>query len=208
MPTHAQKTGRGAYWLLLNEPIIHVLACMTAHLVSYLRSRHGAGMAGCAGSRVGFKLYWAGMPVAQMKPGSPRFGSRGGSSPLGLRLLRAVGVAVAPTDPRPRAQSRGPHRSRRQPTPLPGLRCGTRLAHRASPPRRPTPVVRSEGGVGAHPPVPFGLPSPPAAAATGRSCAPFATTRLGARYRLAASSAPSSTSCPRSCSSPGPSSPY
>jgi hypothetical protein len=40
-----------------------------------------------------------------------------------------------------------------QPTPLPGLRCGARLARRASPPRRPTPVVRSEGaGGGAHPP--------------------------------------------------------
>jgi hypothetical protein len=65
---------------------------------------------------------------------------------------------------RRRKQSRGPHRSRRQPTPLPGLRCGARLARRASPPRLPTPVVRSEGGVGAHPPVPFGLSSPPAAA--------------------------------------------
>jgi hypothetical protein len=47
------------------------------------------------------------------------------------------------------------HRSRRQPTPLPGLRCGARLARRASPPRRPTPVVRCAGGVGAHPPVPL-----------------------------------------------------
>jgi hypothetical protein len=60
----------------------------------------------------------------------------------------------------------------RQPTPLPGLRlpqrCGTRLARRASPSQRPTPVVRGEGGGGAHPPVPFGLPSQqPAAAAAG-----------------------------------------
>jgi hypothetical protein len=45
-----------------------------------------------------------------------------------------------------RRQSRGPHQSRRQPTALPGLRCGARLAHRASPSWRPTPVVRSEGG--------------------------------------------------------------
>jgi hypothetical protein len=58
-------------------------------------------------------------------------------------------------------------RSRRQPTPLPGLRCGARLVRRASTPRHPTPVVRSEGGGGAHPPVPFGLSSPPAAAAAG-----------------------------------------
>jgi hypothetical protein len=35
---------------------------------------------------------------------------------------------------------------------LGGLRCGARLAHRASPPLRPTPVARSEGGGGAHPP--------------------------------------------------------
>jgi hypothetical protein len=50
----------------------------------------------------------------------------------------------APGGPRRRKQGRGPHRSRRQPTPLPGLRCGARLARRASatPPRRPTPVVR------------------------------------------------------------------
>jgi hypothetical protein len=57
--------------------------------------------------------------------------------PLRLGMGRAGG-------PRCRKQSRGPHRSRRQPTPLPGLRCGTRLARRASPPRRPTlhtPVV-------------------------------------------------------------------
>jgi hypothetical protein len=47
-----------------------------------------------------------------------------------------------PSGPLRRAQGRGPHRSRRPSTPLPGLRCGTRLAHRASPPRRPTPVVR------------------------------------------------------------------
>jgi hypothetical protein len=66
------------------------------------------------------------------------------------RLGRAPG-STAPGGPRRRKQGRGPHRSRRQPTPLPGLRCGTRLARRASPPRRPTPVVRSAGGVGAHP---------------------------------------------------------
>jgi hypothetical protein len=43
-------------------------------------------------------------------------------------------------------------------SPRPCLGCavfGTRLVRRASPPRRPTPVVRSEGGGGAHPPVPF-----------------------------------------------------
>jgi hypothetical protein len=67
-----------------------------------------------------------------------------------------------PSGPRRRKQSRGPHRSRRQPTPLTALRCGARLARRPSPPRRPTPAVRSEGGGGAHPPVPFGLPSPKA----------------------------------------------
>jgi hypothetical protein len=56
-----------------------------------------------------------------------------------------------------RGQSRGPHRSRRQPAPLPGLRCGARSARRASPPRRPTPLARSEGGGGAHPHVPLGF---------------------------------------------------
>jgi hypothetical protein len=56
-----------------------------------------------------------------------------------------------------RGQSRGPHRSRRQPAPLPGLRCGARIARRASPPRRPTPLARSEGGGGAHPHVPLGF---------------------------------------------------
>jgi hypothetical protein len=48
------------------------------------------------------------------------------------RLGRAPG-SDEPGGPRRRKQSRGPHRSRRQPTPLPGLRCGTRLARRASP---------------------------------------------------------------------------
>jgi hypothetical protein len=47
-------------------------------------------------------------------------------------------------EPKSVEKNRGPHRSRRQPTPLPGLRCGTRLARRASPPRRPTPVVCSK----------------------------------------------------------------
>jgi hypothetical protein len=42
------------------------------------------------------------------------------------RLGRAPG-SHEPGGPRRRKQSRGPHRSRRQPTPLPGLRCGTRL---------------------------------------------------------------------------------
>jgi hypothetical protein len=42
---------------------------------------------------------------------------------------------------------------RPRPCLLSGLRCGARLAHHASPPQRPTPVVRSEGGGGAHPPV-------------------------------------------------------
>jgi hypothetical protein len=71
-------------------------------------------------------------------PPVPRLGSAPGSN--------------EPGGPRRRKQSRVPHRSRRQPTPLPGLRCETRLARRASPPRRPTPAVRSAGGVGAHPP--------------------------------------------------------
>jgi hypothetical protein len=72
-------------------------------------------------------------------PPPPRWGRAPGSNePGGPR-------------PRRRKQGRGPHRSRRQPTPLPGLRCGARLARRASPPRRPNPVVRSEGDVGAHP---------------------------------------------------------
>jgi hypothetical protein len=43
---------------------------------------------------------------------------------------------------------------------------------------------------------------------SSRSCTPFAITRLGMRYRLVASSAPSSASWSRSCSNPGPSSPY
>jgi hypothetical protein len=48
-------------------------------------------------------------------------------------------TAAASTPMRPRrapskAKPCGPHRSRRHPTPLPGLRCGTRLARRASPP--------------------------------------------------------------------------
>jgi hypothetical protein len=47
------------------------------------------------------------------------------------RLGRAPG-SNSPGGPRRRKQSRGPHRSRRQPTPLPGLRCGTRLARRAA----------------------------------------------------------------------------
>jgi hypothetical protein len=50
----------------------------------------------------------------------------------------------------------------------PCLGCAVELALRVAPlapPRRPTPVVRSAGGVGAHPPVPFGLSSPPAAVA-------------------------------------------
>jgi hypothetical protein len=50
------------------------------------------------------------------------------------RSGRAPG-SNAPGGPRRRKQGRGPHRSRRQPTPLPRLRCGTRLARRASPPR-------------------------------------------------------------------------
>jgi hypothetical protein len=82
------------------------------------------------------------------------------------------------------------HRSRRQLTPLPGLRCGTRLAHRASPPQRPISVARSEGGGGAHPPVPFGLSSPPPAAAAAGAALPSLLPRLGMRCRLAASSAP------------------
>jgi hypothetical protein len=68
------------------------------------------------------------------------------------------------------AHSVGAKESRRPPTPLClGSRqgCGTRLAHRASPPRRPTPVVHSEGGGGAHPPGPFGLSPPPGTAAAG-----------------------------------------
>jgi hypothetical protein len=44
----------------------------------------------------------------------------------------------------------------RQPTALPGPRCGWSelglRTHGASPPRRPTPMARSEGGGGAHPP--------------------------------------------------------
>jgi hypothetical protein len=79
-------------------------------------------------------------------------GKAAASTPWG----RAPG-SNEPSGPRRRKQGCGPHRSRRQPTPLPGLPCGTRLARRASPPRRPAPVVRSAGGVGAHPPVPFGL---------------------------------------------------
>jgi hypothetical protein len=50
------------------------------------------------------------------------------SAPIGPRAR-----LYEPGGPRRRKQSRGPHRSRRQPTPLPGLRCGTRLARRASP---------------------------------------------------------------------------
>jgi hypothetical protein len=84
---------------------------------------------------------------------------------------------------------------------------------RTTPLRRgvqPRTVARNEGGGGAHLPVPFGLSSPPTAAAAGAArCTPFATTttRLGMRCRLAASSAPSSASWSRSCSNPGPSSP-
>jgi hypothetical protein len=63
-----------------------------------------------------------------------------------------------PSRPRPWSASKSPSAHA---TPLPGLRGGTRLAHRAAPPQRPTPVVRSEGGGGAHPPVPFGLPALP-----------------------------------------------
>ena len=56
----------------------------------------------------------------------------------------------------------------------PCLGCAVELVLRvASPPRRPTPVVRSVGGVGAHPPVPFGLSSPPAAAAAGAALGVF-----------------------------------
>jgi hypothetical protein len=33
MPTNAQKKGRGAHWLLLNEPVIRVLAPLIAQLV-------------------------------------------------------------------------------------------------------------------------------------------------------------------------------
>jgi hypothetical protein len=50
------------------------------------------------------------------------------------RLGRAPG-SYEPGGPRRRKQGRGLHRSRRQPTPLPGLRCGARLARRASPPQ-------------------------------------------------------------------------
>jgi hypothetical protein len=118
------------------------------------------------------------------------------------RLGRAPG-SNAPGGPRRRKQSRGPHRSRRQPrqrqpTPLPGLRCGARLARRAFPPRRPTPtpVVRSAGGLGSTSAcacaVWAGITT--RCLISSRSCTPFATTRLGMRYRLAALSAPSSAS--------------
>jgi hypothetical protein len=74
-------------------------------------------------------------------------------------------------------------------SPRPCMGCAVELvllAHRTSrPPRRPTPVARSEGGGGgsAHPPVPFGL-SPLIttrcrSSSSSRSCTPFATARLG-----------------------------
>jgi hypothetical protein len=51
-----------------------------------------------------------------------------------IRRLRPDWAARPPLMSRPpgrrrRKQGRGPHRSRRQPTPLPGLRCGARLLH-------------------------------------------------------------------------------
>jgi hypothetical protein len=53
-------------------------------------------------------------------------------------------------------------------SPRPCLGCAVELVLRVAPLRRGVPpLVRSEGGGGAHPPVPFGLSSPPAAAAAG-----------------------------------------
>jgi hypothetical protein len=91
-------------------------------------------------------LIWGGRYNARARaqpPPPPRWGRAPGSN----------GPSGPPTPSREPKQGRGPHRSRRPPTSLPGLRCGTRLAHRVSPPRRPTPVVRSEGGGGAHEPL-------------------------------------------------------
>jgi hypothetical protein len=122
---------------------------------------------------------------------------------------RAHGPANEPSGPLRRAQGRGPHRSHRQPTPLPGLRCGARLAHCASSPRRPIPVVRSEGGWGAaHRSACAFWAAITTHCRSSRSCTPFATTRLRMRYRLVASSVPSSASWSRGCSNPGPGSPY
>jgi hypothetical protein len=82
-------------------------------------------------------------------------------------------------------------------------------ASRLCPLRRPNLSARSGGGGGARPPAPFGLVSPPAAAAVGAVLPwPLHDPRLGMRYHLAASSAPSSASWSRSCSNPGPSSPH
>jgi hypothetical protein len=54
--------------------------------------------------------------------------------PPPLGTARPALAANGPIGPlrQAQSQSRGPHRSRCQPMPLPGLRCGTRLAHRAS----------------------------------------------------------------------------
>jgi hypothetical protein len=83
-------------------------------------------------------VYWLLSMCALQSLQRPRLASLG-------RAVTAP-ASLGPGGQRRPKHGRGPHRSRRQPTPLPGLRCGTRLVSRASPPRRPTPVVRSEGG--------------------------------------------------------------
>jgi hypothetical protein len=65
------------------------------------------------------------------------FTARASAKPPPPPLWGCAPGSNGPSGPLRRAQSRGPHRSRHQPTPLPGLRCGT---------RRRGPFYRMESG--------------------------------------------------------------